>query len=125
MPDCNKTARVTWPFLFERVHVSDCKNNNPMPAGSTVAITAMLNGTAAPVVPATVPNVAPHTNSAVDDPTGLTVGSIPQGYTHLFSVGSTSPTNCTGPSTATFNVTVTTPAGSVTSIPFKLSFTCP
>jgi len=28
MPDCNKTARVTWPFLFERVHVSDCKNNN-------------------------------------------------------------------------------------------------
>lgn len=28
MPDCNKTARATWPFLFERVHVSDCKNNN-------------------------------------------------------------------------------------------------
>jgi hypothetical protein len=100
-------------------------NNNPMPANSTVAITSMLNGTAAPVVPATVPNVAPHTNSAVDDPTGLTVGSLPQGYTHLFSVGSTNPTNCTGPSTATFNVTVTTPAGSVTSIPFKLSFTCP
>ncbi|MFS2016749.1 hypothetical protein ACEN88_09245 [Massilia sp. CT11-108] len=100
-------------------------NNNPMPANSTVAITGMLGGNAAPVVPATVPNVAPHTNSAVDDPTGLTVGSIPQGYTHLFSVGSTSPTNCTGPSTAKFNVTVTTPAGSVTSIPFKLSFTCP
>ena len=100
-------------------------NNNPMPANSTVAITGMLGGNAAPVVPATVPSVAPHTNSAVDDPTGLTVGSIPQGYTHLFSVGSTSPTNCTGPSTAKFNVTVTTPAGSVTSIPFKLSFTCP
>lgn len=100
-------------------------NNNPMPANSTVAITALLNGTAAPVTPATVPNVAPHTSSLVDDPTGLTVGSTPQGYTHLFSVGSTSPTNCTAPSTATFNVTVTTPAGSVTSIPFKLSFTCP
>jgi len=28
MPDSNKTARETWPFLFERVHVSDCKNNN-------------------------------------------------------------------------------------------------
>ncbi|SDD88485.1 3-dehydroquinate synthase [Massilia sp. PDC64] len=28
MPDCNKAARETWPFLFERVHVSDCKNNN-------------------------------------------------------------------------------------------------
>jgi 3-dehydroquinate synthase len=28
MPDCNKAARGTWPFLFERVHVSDCKNNN-------------------------------------------------------------------------------------------------
>ena len=28
MPDSNRTARETWPFLFERVHVSDCKNNN-------------------------------------------------------------------------------------------------
>jgi shikimate kinase / 3-dehydroquinate synthase len=28
MPDCNRTAREPWPFLFERVHVSDCKNNN-------------------------------------------------------------------------------------------------
>jgi shikimate kinase / 3-dehydroquinate synthase len=28
MPDCNRTARESWPFLFERVHVSDCKNNN-------------------------------------------------------------------------------------------------
>jgi len=28
MPNCNRAARETWPFLFERVHVSDCKNNN-------------------------------------------------------------------------------------------------
>ena len=28
MPDSNTTARATWPFSFERVHVSDCKKNN-------------------------------------------------------------------------------------------------
>ena len=28
MPDSNKTAGATWPFSFERVHVSDCKKNN-------------------------------------------------------------------------------------------------
>jgi protocatechuate 3,4-dioxygenase beta subunit len=107
-----------------RLQLNDV-NNNPMPAGSKVEITSMLNGVAAPVVPATVPNVAPHSATNVDDPTGVTVSSAPQGYTHLFSIGSTAATNCTGPATATFNVTVTTPAGSVTSIPFKLSFTCP
>ncbi|KQY13513.1 hypothetical protein ASD28_26485 [Massilia sp. Root133] len=99
-------------------------NNNPMPFGSQVEITSMLNGNAAPVVPATVPNIAPHSTTNVDDPTGLTVGSGPQGYTHVFSISSTSSTNC-APAQASFNVTVTSPSGSVTSIPFKLSFTCP
>lgn len=99
-------------------------NNNPMPAGTKVELTSVLNANAAAVVPATVPNVAPHSASAVDDPTGNTV-SGPQGSIHTFSISSTSPTNCTGPAQASFNVTVTTPGGTATIIPFKLSFSCP
>jgi hypothetical protein len=99
-------------------------NNNPMPAGSKVEITSMLNGTAAPVMPGTVPNVAPHSTGNVDDPTGMTVGSGPQGSTHVFSISSSNPTQCT-PAQASFNVTVTSPSGLATIIPFKLSFTCP
>jgi protocatechuate 3,4-dioxygenase beta subunit len=99
-------------------------NKNPMPAGSTVAITGMLNGNAAPVVPGTVPNIAPHSTGNVDDPTGTTVGSGPQGSTHTIGISSTNPAQCT-PGQASFNVTVTTPSGLVTNIPFKLSFTCP
>ncbi|WP_198120510.1 Ig-like domain-containing protein [Massilia rhizosphaerae] len=99
-------------------------NNNPMPAGSKVEITSMLNGTAAPVMPGTVPNVAPHSTGNVDDPTGMTVGSGPQGSTHVFSISSANPTQC-APAQASFNVTVTSPSGLTTIIPFKLSFTCP
>lgn len=99
-------------------------NNNPMPAGSKVEITSMLNGNAAPVMPGAVPSVAPHSTGNVDDPTGTTVGSGPQGYTHVFSISGTSPTQCT-PAQASFNVSVTTPSGLATIIPFKLSFTCP
>ena len=102
-------------------------NQNPMPANSKVEITSMLNGNAAPVVPAVVPNVAPHSNGtgtgSVDHPDGVGING-PQGYTHTFSISSTNPTQCT-PAQASFNVTVTSPAGSVTNIPFKLSFTCP
>jgi hypothetical protein len=99
-------------------------NLNPMPAGSKVEITSMLNGTAAAVIPATVPNIAPHNASGVDDSSGNTVAGA-QGSIHTFSV--TSDVGAAGcvAKTATFNVTVTAPAGSTTNIPFKLSFTCP
>ncbi|MFD0754208.1 Ig-like domain-containing protein [Massilia norwichensis] len=101
-------------------------NFNPLPAGSTVAITSMLNGNAAAVAPATVPNIAPHNASNVDDPTGTLISGN-QGSIHTFSVSSTTPTNCTTTVQSSFNVTVTTPApyNSVTTIPFKLTFTCP
>jgi hypothetical protein len=99
-------------------------NDNPMPSGSKVEITSMLNGTAAPVMPGTVPNVAPHSTGNVDDPTGVTVGSGPQGSTHVFSISSSNPTQCS-PAQASFNVSVTSPSGLTTIIPFKLSFTCP
>jgi hypothetical protein len=99
-------------------------NQNPMPAGTKVELAAVLNANGAPVVPATVPNVAPHSSSAVDDPSGNTI-SGPQGSTHTFSISSTTPSGCTGPAQASFNVVVTTPGGTASIIPFKLSFTCP
>lgn len=98
-------------------------NQNPMPAGSKVEITSMLNGNAAAVVPATVPNVAPHVSGGVDHPDGLGIGGT-QGSTHTFSISSTNATVCS-PAQASFNVTVTSPSGLATNIPFKLSFTCP
>jgi len=98
-------------------------NFNPMPSGSRVEITSMLNGNAAAVVPATVPVIAPH-NASGDDTTGSAVSGN-QGYTHTFSISSTQPTECKNPTQASFNVTLTTPGGSTTSIPFKLSFSCP
>jgi hypothetical protein len=98
-------------------------NNNPMPVGTKVELTSVLNANAAAVVPATVPNIAPHGTSG-DDNTGITVNG-PQGSTHTFSISSTSPTECKGPAQASFNVTITTPKGTVTNIPFKLLFTCP
>ncbi len=98
-------------------------NFNPMPSGSRVEITSMLNGNAAAVVPATVPVIAPHSASG-DDTTGNAVSGN-QGYTHTFSISSTQPTECKNATQASFNVTLTTPGGSTTSIPFKLSFSCP
>jgi hypothetical protein len=95
-------------------------NNNPMPAGTTVAVTSMLNGTGS-VVPASVPSIAPHSTSG-DDKTGVLVSGA-QGSIHTISVTAAAENPCK-PKAATFNVTATTPSGSVTSIPFKLAFTC-
>jgi len=106
-----------------RLQISDV-NLNPMPAGTRVEITSMLNGNAAAVSPATVPNIAPHSTGNVDDATGATIGGN-QGSFHTFSIASTQPTECKNATQASFNVAVTTPSGAVTSIPFKLSFSCP
>jgi len=106
-----------------QLQISDI-NQNPMPAGSRVEITSMLNGNAAAASPATVANIAPHNAGSVDDPTGATIAGN-QGSIHTFRIASTQPTECKNASQASFNVSVTTPSGAVTSIPFKLSFTCP
>jgi hypothetical protein len=91
------------------------ENFNPMPTGTTIAVTNVVNATAAEPVPASVPNIFPHADSDTD----------PQGYFHTFSISSTLPKPCTAGSTASFNVTATTPGGLVTVIPFKLAFSCP
>ena len=100
-------------------------NLNPLPVGTKVEITSMLNGTPGGVVPATVPSVAPHDAHGIAGASGATVAG-PQGSLHTFSIAAvTNPLGGCSAKTATFNVTVTAPAGSVTNIPFKLSFTCP
>jgi hypothetical protein len=98
-------------------------NLNPMPQGTKVELTSVLNAVAAAVSPATVSNIAPHSTGG-DDSTGNTAGGA-QGSIHTFSISSTTPTDCKGQAQASFNVAITTPGGTVTNIPFKLLFTCP
>jgi protocatechuate 3,4-dioxygenase beta subunit len=98
-------------------------NNNPMPSGTSVAVTGMLNGSAGPVSPSSVPSIAPHSSSG-DDKTGNSVSTTAaQGSFHTITVTAAKPNPC-ATKTATFYVTTTTPTGSVTNIPFKLTFTC-
>jgi len=95
-------------------------NDNPMPQGTKVELVNVVNAVPLDVLPATVPNTAPHGTGA-DDQTGNTV-SGPQGSVHTLGVHPI-PT-CSGTMPASFYVKITTPGGTVTSIPFKLSFIC-
>jgi len=98
-------------------------NFNPLPFGTKVEVTNMVNGIAAPVVPATVPNIYPHSASG-DDISGMVVQGA-QGSSHTFSISNPAGSTCTAPVLASFNITVTTPGAVVTTIPFKLTFSCP
>jgi hypothetical protein len=98
-------------------------NNNPMPVGTKVELTSVLNAGGSAVSPATVPNIAPHSGQSTTM-TGNN-GRGAQGSIHTFSISSPGPTDCKGPAQASFNVAITTPGGTVTAIPFKLLFTCP
>jgi hypothetical protein len=97
-------------------------NLNPLPAGTKISVTNMVNG-AAEVTPAVVQNVFPHTING-DEFSGNNVTGA-QGSYHTFTVSNPAGKSCTVPVTATFNVTITTPAEVVTTIPFKLAFSCP
>lgn len=106
------------------------ENNNPMPSGSRVEITGVVNAVGNGVSPATVQNIFPHIVSNgtfvdVRTGTGIDNNSIRQGSYHQVSIGSAQAKPCLTPLVGTFNVTVTTPKGNVTSYPFKLAFSCP
>jgi hypothetical protein len=98
-------------------------NFNPMPVGTTVAVSSLFNATLVGVAPATVPNIFPHSITA-DDITGANVTGN-QGSTHVFTIGSTQPKPCVSALTGTFNVNITTPLGLSSTYPFTLAFTCP
>jgi hypothetical protein len=97
-------------------------NLNPLPVDTKVEVTGIVNGVA-DVSPATVPNIFPHTASGDDMSGNNVVGA--QGSYHTFTISNPAGKDCKVPLTATFNVTVTTPAKLVTTIPFKLAFSCP
>jgi len=109
------------PKVFE-LQFNDL-NLNPLPFGTTVSVTNMVGGTAAAVVPATVPNIFPRTADGKE----LTEANVETalGSRHTFSVSNPAGKDCTAPLTSTFDVTVTTPGNDVTTIPFKLTFSCP
>jgi len=102
------------------------ENFNPLPFGTRVEVSNAVNAASSPIVPATVPNIYPHTTTR-DDITGgsITDRTPAQGSSHTFSISNPNAASCTAPVTATFNVTVTTPGNVVTTIPFKLTFSCP
>lgn len=104
------------------VRISDL-HQNPMPSGSTVTITNAVNGNVS-ITPASIQNIYPHNSQGVDDRTGANIQGN-QGSWHAVTINSLTPTGCIGTVSSTFNVTVTTPIGSATSFPFKLTFSCP
>jgi hypothetical protein len=107
-------------------------NRNPMPANTKVEVVNPQNATIGTMLPATVPNVILY-SATTRDPSGASGYS--QGSWHQLTVTPATPSNCSGTQEASFEVKVSTPgvsatAGSsagptVTSIPFKLSITCP
>lgn len=109
------------PKVFE-LQFNDL-NLNPLPFGTTVTVTNMVGGTAAAVVPATVPNIFPRTADG-KELTEVNVNTA-LGSRHTFSVSNPAGKDCTVPVASTFDVTVTTPGNDVTTIPFKLTFSCP
>lgn len=102
------------------------ENLNPLPFGTKVEVSNAVNAASSAIVPATVPNIYPHT-ATHDDITGgsITDRTLAQGSSHTFSISNPNAASCSAPVTATFNVTVTTPGNVVTTIPFKLTFSCP
>ena len=88
-------------------------NGNPLPAGTTIAVTGAVNASGVEVTPETVPSIF----------TGNVTG--PQGSSHSITVAATGDKPCTVASVANFSVRATTPRGQITSIPFTLNFTCP
>ena len=86
-------------------------------------LTVVPSSTVVGVVPAVVPNIFPH-DANNDDPTGNVISGN-QGSTHRFTITSVGAKPCTAGSVATFDVTVTTPRGSVSSYPFRVTFSCP
>ncbi|MGF6272269.1 hypothetical protein ABIB38_000611 [Massilia sp. UYP11] len=105
------SASANDPKVF-LVQLTDL-NGNPLPSGSTVAVTGLVNATLVDISPARVPSIF------------AMPGAGPQGSSHRITLSATGPKPCTTGARATFNVGVTTPRGDVSSLPFSLNFTCP
>lgn len=104
-------ASANDPKVFV-VQLTD-RNGNPLPSESTVAVTGLVNATLVDISPARVPSIF------------AAAGTGPQGSSHRITLSATGAKPCTAGARATFNVSVTTPRGDVSSLPFALNFTCP
>jgi len=87
-------------------------NGNPLPLGSTVAITGLSGATLVEITPATVSNIF------------AIAGNAPNGSKHRVTLNA-AVKPCTTAAKASFNLSVTTPNGKTSSVPFALNFTCP
>ena len=105
------SASANDPKVFV-VQLTD-RNGNPLPSESTVAVTGLVNATLVDISPARVPSIF------------AAAGTGPQGSSHRITLSATGAKPCTAGARATFNVSVTTPRGDVSSLPFALNFTCP
>lgn len=90
-------------------------NGNPMPSGTSIEISNIVGASGGGISPAAVQKIFPNV---------ATQSVLYQGSSHIVTIGNITGTTCTGPSTATFNVNITTPRLLTTSYPFKLTFTC-
>lgn len=120
------TVGATNSAVFQLL-ISDV-NQNPMPVGTTVSIVNIANATAVGVAPPTVQNIFPHA-ATVDDATGNSVSGN-QGSYHTITIGSAQPKPCSTALVSNFGVNITTPgqgsvAGTTTTYPFKVTFSCP
>jgi hypothetical protein len=106
-------------------------NLNPMPAGSTVTVINPVNATASTPMPATVSNAALNSIFTMD-PSGALGYS--QGTWHQLTITPTGTGSCAnGTADISFYVSVTTPGttasaatgATTTTIPFKMSVSCP
>jgi hypothetical protein len=105
--------------------ISD-SNFNPLPVGTKVEIATINNGTAVGVAPNQVQNVFPH-SAAGDDQTGNNIVGN-QGSYHTVTIGSGQPQPpavCQRALLSTFSINITTPKGTITAYPFKVTFSCP
>jgi hypothetical protein len=99
-------------------------NGNPMPTGTTIAVANVNHASAGTVLPSTVPNVSPHTltgsSTVVVSQLAANQGSVHTIPIVLPSATSTSGDACIEGGTAdagiaTFDITVTSPHGAVSS----------
>jgi protocatechuate 3,4-dioxygenase beta subunit len=107
------SVSASQPFTFSLL-LTDA-NGNPLPTGTTISVVNITNATAQSPLPATVANAAPINGA--------------QGSSHSFTITTTQQSTCTA-ANVTFSVAATTPtvgsiAGVATTIPFKLTFSCP
>lgn len=99
-------------------------NFNPMPVGTTIAASNADKVTVGTIIPATVPNIAPHTVNgfATLDPAAM---APRQGSVHFIPVkpdAASCNSNGTRTSTGSFNLVVTSPLGQATVYGFTLTY---